>query len=171
MMHELPLPSHEEYEKGGVLIAVPYQRDIPQAKTTIYVQAIIHRKKMKETGATDILYHWDGIVRETSRANIFFVDQKRRIHTPDKDVLSGVTRKQVLGLIKGNYELICRDIHMDELPDMEEAFITSSTKSVFPIVLIENTRIGNGIPGPIAKDIESMYQNAIRTYIDNKVPV
>ena len=166
MMHHLPPYDPEVYEKGAKLISTPYQRDVPSVKTIIYVQSIHFAKKMRAENAIEVLYHWKGHMTECSRSNIFFVDHNRNIVTPAFGMLKGITRLNTIKIAERlGMNVIMRKIEMDEIDGMEEAFITSSTKGVMPIVQIDDAIIGNGVPGETTELLMEEFSKEVNTYL------
>ena len=166
MLHHLPENDPKQFENGVSLITSSYQRDIPSAKTTIYIQSMQMQPQIKRAGAFEVLYHWKGEITECSRCNIFFIDNHGVIHTPKNSMLKGITRKQVLEIAqKSGIEIIERDIFLDELPSMAGAFLTATTKGVLPVVKIDEQTIGNGAVHPLAKKLEGLYQERVSAYL------
>jgi len=121
----------------------------------IWLQPYIAQNK-----ADDVLYHQNGILTETPRANIFFITQNNTILTPQHNILQGITRKQILNLVHNKFEVMIRDISLQEIELVREAFITSTTKQVLPVVSIDGKQIGNGKPGAVT---EAVYQLLIQS--------
>jgi D-alanine transaminase/branched-chain amino acid aminotransferase len=166
MLHQLPPNDPAQYEYGVSLLTSSYQRDIPYAKTTIYIQSMQLQPTLRKAGAFEVLYHWKGEITECSRCNIFFIDQHDVIHTPKNEMLKGITRKQVLAMAaENNMELVERDIHLDELPSMSGAFLTATTKGVLPVTKIDDQVIGKGEVHPLAKKLQSLYEDRVEKYL------
>lgn len=166
MLHHLPENDPQQYDNGVGLLTSSYQRDIPYAKTTIYVQSMRLQPQLKKAGAFEVLYHWKGEITECSRCNIFFIDKNDVIHTPKNEMLKGITRKQVLAIAaKNNIPVKERDMHLDELPEMAGAFLTATTKGVLPVVKIDELVIGNGRVHPLAKKLQSLYEDRVDEYL------
>jgi branched-chain amino acid aminotransferase len=110
---------------------------------------------MEKAGAEDVLYHQDGQVSESSRSN-FFIVKDGVISTPDKHVLMGITRKQILK-IAGNVQI--RPVSLQEALDADEAFITSTTKILLPVTQLDDHTIGTGKPGSVTLDILEKFKN------------
>ncbi|MCB1108022.1 MAG: aminotransferase class IV family protein [Chlamydiia bacterium] len=122
------------FEEGISLITEIYQRPFPKAKSTHYLPAIIALKKGERVGAVDVLFCDEkGWIRETGTAN-FFAVIGGKIVTPKEGVLEGITREVVMELI----EVEEREIHRDEIPSFEGAFVTSSNKEVMPVISIDH---------------------------------
>jgi D-alanine transaminase/branched-chain amino acid aminotransferase len=166
MLHFLPENDPVQYEQGISLLTSDYQRDKPRAKTTMYMQALYMQPVLKQAGAYEVLYHSDGLVRECSRCNIFFIDQDGVIHTPEQEMLKGITRRKVLEIAaEQGIELRERAIAMSELPHMAGAFLTATTKGVLPVVKIDDQAIGNGQVHPLAGTLQQAYLKKSEQYI------
>jgi branched-chain amino acid aminotransferase len=96
------------------------------------------------------LYYSHGIVRECPRANFFIVTDKNEVITTGTNVLKGIVRKQLLGIKDSGFSITERDITLDDLRQCKEAFITSSTKNVLPVIEIDGKVISKGIAGDIS---------------------
>src|SRR5687768_86196 len=162
MLHHLPDNDPLQYENGVSLITSSYQRDIPSAKTTIYIQSMQLQPELKKAGAFEVLYHWKGEITECSRCNIFFIDKNNIIHTPKNGELKGITTKQGLEVAAdNNIDIRERDIQLDEIAEMSGAFLTATTKGVLPVVKIDNTIIGNRKIHPLAIKLQDLYQERV----------
>jgi branched-chain amino acid aminotransferase len=131
------------------LLALEHVRAIAEIKTTNYALPVWHSVQWKNAGAEDVLYHQDGQVSESSRSN-FFIVKDGVISTPDRHVLMGITRKQIMKLA-GNVKI--RPVSFEETLEADEAFISSTTKILLPVTKIDDHKIGTGKPGPVTLDI------------------
>lgn len=146
-------PPEETFAKGVSLIRDRYVRPHPEVKTLYYFNTLKLQKKLKKFGAVDVLFHTNRI-SEASRANIFFIKQGE-VFTPASDILKGITRKQVLSICP---EIHVEDIETERLYDFDEVFITGTSKDITPVVSIEGQKIGNGIPGPVTREIQASFR-------------
>ena len=135
--HSVHAPSKELFDKGIKLSTHNFQRQLPTVKTIDYLMAIWMQPALKKNGTDDILYHNNDVIRECPRANIFFVTADDKLITPVANILRGVTRKKILSIATDFMQVEERDITIDELPDMKEAFITSTTKAVLPVQQVD----------------------------------
>jgi len=140
------LPKHW-YTDGVKVISWQVERPIPGAKSIDYISASLALKKAAAKGAIEALYiDRNGLALECTTANIFaFI--KDRLVTPGRGILSGVTRKVVLDLAGGLFQVDIRDISQQELLTADEIFITGTSKGVVPVVQVDSQTIGNGRPG------------------------
>lgn len=165
LLNDLPRYLPEHYDPGCKVLSIPFQRAVPVVKTTDYIRSIQYRNEMRRRGAIELLYEWENVISECSRSNIFFVDKNRNIVTPERNVLSGITRKYVLRLASAEYNLIERDVTMHEIPLMAEAFLTSTTKGVMAVSRIDDIEIGG--EGPVTKHLREKFAAHIREYEEN----
>jgi D-alanine transaminase/branched-chain amino acid aminotransferase len=145
----LKLPAGEQIEKGIKVITYEYVRDFPLAKTINYTMGIWLSKMVAEKGASDVLYYKDGVVSEFPRCNFFIVKKDGTVATPDKNILLGVTRMKIQSLADKHHRSESGEITLDDVRHSKEAFLTSTTKRIVPIVQIDDMIIGDGKPGPV----------------------
>ncbi len=147
----------EGFARGMKLITTPLQRALTEAKTSNYVTAIRALKEATRHGANDALFvNEQGHVLEATRSN-FFVFRGDTLITPRTEVLIGVTRNVVLSLARGRFAIEERPILLEELSTVDEAFLTSSSKEITPIVQIDDWTIGDGKPGPRTYELEQHF--------------
>lgn len=149
--NQLVTPPLIDYENGFSIMTYEHQRELPQIKSTNYLMGVWLQPQLKEKKLNDVLYYKNNIITEFPRANVFIVTKNNILQTPAKNILLGITRKQVLNLAKGLIEVEEKDITLDDLFSADEVFLTSTTKKIMPVVKIDNKKIGNGRPGKIAK--------------------
>lgn len=142
-LHRLPAELHE---RGAAVGTVEQVRDLPEAKTINYIPGIIAQRKAQRRvpGAIDAIYRVDGHVIEGTRSNAFIYRDGRWI-TPDRGLLLGVTRAEVIKLLGDEVEL--RDVTLAELYSADEVILTSSIKEILPIVTVDDVTIGAGVVG------------------------
>jgi len=159
-----PLPE-DHFTKGIKLISHEYLRDIPEVKTINYLMGIYRMPEIKEKGAMDLLYHWNGKISELTRSNFFVVDKDGKIATAGDGVLKGINRKHVLKVAREAFDVEERAIFMDELKTAKEAFITGTTKKVMPVYQVDELLIGDGLPGKITVKLQEMYADYVKEYL------
>lgn len=138
----LKQPPEKLPSTGITLVSKEYQRQLPHVKTTDYLMAIWLQPWMKEKNADDILYHQNGYVTECPRSNFFIITKQNILVTPKEKILYGITRKKVIETaLKAGVEVAERNIHLNEIHDAKEAFITSSTKRIVPVSTIDSKKI------------------------------
>lgn len=151
----------DAFNNGIKLITNEHQRQLPHIKTIDYIYAIYVRNSILEHGGDEVLYHNQGEVTECPRANFFIVTNNNDVITPSKNVLRGITRKKILQfsqLVSIREGLIT----LRDLENAREAFITSTTKNVLPVVSINGRTIGTGKPGEITEKISRKLMTFMR---------
>ena len=145
------------YERGAAVATVEMGRYLPEAKSINYIPGITAQKiaQRRNPDAIEAIYRVDGKIVEGTRSNTFIYQDGRWI-TPDDGVLLGVTRAEVIKLLQRDEKLELRDITLDEYYGAEEVILTSSTKEIVPIVMVDDVTIGRGLPG---KNTQELIQN------------
>lgn len=119
------------------LCSTHFKRLFPSVKTTCYLPAIQALNQQKKDEYDDIVYlDENNHVLESSRSNIVFIKGNQLI-TAKTGVLKGITKEVVKHITADSYTWVERDIPYEELPLMEEAFITATLKPVYPIKQID----------------------------------
>lgn len=155
------LHRNSDQEKHGIkLITYPYHRPFSSVKSIDYVMGIQAMKKAKATGADDVVYMQHDILSECPRANIFWVTKTGKLITPGEDVLEGIVRKKILSLAKGHFEVETRKVTRTDMQDATEAFITSTTKNITPVLVIDDTVYGTS-PGPVTVQLQQLLEHLI----------
>lgn len=134
-------------EKGIGLMTVDYRRTIAAAKTIDYIMGIRLLPEAKRKGFQELLYVQDGWVTECPRSNVFAVTQQDVLITPSEGVLEGITRKRVLKHAGSLIKTDVRPVHIQELMEAKEVFITSTTKGIWTVGNMDGHQIGDGKPG------------------------
>ncbi len=149
----ITLLTDAQVQQGIKVITHSYVRDLAEAKTINYSTGIRLLPHMRAQGAQDILYHQNNIITECPRSNFFIVTQDNQVRTPEKDVLKGITRKNVLEVARQKYHTLEGVVTLADLAQAKEAFTTSTTKQILPIVQVDDQVIGNGQPGAITLEL------------------
>ena len=146
---------------GISVITVPdirwKRRDI---KTVGLLPASMAKQAALDAGANDAWFVEDGFVNEGSSNNAFIVTHDGKIVTRHlgTEILHGITRKSVMELAKReNLEIEERPFTPEEAVEAREAFSTSASAFVMPVVKIDGHVLGNGVPGPIAEKMRKLY--------------
>lgn len=151
------------FNKGLNLLSHNYQRQLASVKTIDYLQAIRLQPLLKLKQADDLLYHNHGEVRECPRANIFMI-KNQQVFTPATSILRGITRGKILGMHIDGAEIKEQDFTLDDLANADEAFISSSTKNILPVLSLDGKPIGKGKPGKITAALNEKLLEMIKNY-------
>jgi branched-chain amino acid aminotransferase len=155
-----PLKSLDEtiYQQGVKVMTSHASRSNPRLKSTIFIQnSAAERQAILSAGIFEALIVKNEQILEGLTSNFYAVRGEKMI-TSRYGVLLGVTRRYVLRLArKAGMHIDYRPLRMTELPDINEAFITSSSRGVIPVIEINAIKVGDGRPGPVAKMLRRDY--------------
>ncbi|ANP36338.1 MULTISPECIES: D-amino-acid transaminase [Rhodobacterales] len=147
-------------KKGAKIISIEDirwgRRDI---KTVQLLYPSMGKMMAKKAGADDAWMVEDGYVTEGTSNNAYFVKDGVIVTRPlSNDILHGITRKAVLRMAEeAQLKIEERLFTIDEAKEADEAFTTSASAFVMPVVEIDGTALGDGTPGPIAKRLREIY--------------
>lgn len=163
-----PLPSKSVQAVGIKAITVPDIRwKYCHIKTTARLAYVLMYQEAKDVGADEGIIIHNGFALEGTSSNLFMI-KEGVIITPSKSslLLSGITRDRILALAK-QHKMPYREntITENELSTADELWITSSTRGVIPIVLLNNTPVGNGKAGPVWSNMWDYYTQDMEHYL------
>lgn len=156
------------YQHGVSAAVVPWSREIPHVKAVSYLAATLARRQAREQGADEaLLTDARGWVLEGSYSNVFAVVGGRVVTPPvDAGILPGVTRAVTIQVATAQGLTVDESpISVSELVAADEAFLTSSTRELVPLVRVSGERIGSGGPGPITAALHEGYRAEVRREI------
>ena len=129
-------------------------------KTVQLLYASLMKTRAKKQGADDVWLCRDGKITEGSSNNAYIVTHNNEIVTRElsTDILHGITRASVLKIAElHQLKVVERSFSTDELMSAKEAFSTSASGFVNPVVDVNGTAIGDGKPGHIAEALRESY--------------
>ena len=158
---EKSLPESKSAEKGISVVTLPdirwKRRDI---KTVGLLAQSLAKQQALDAGANDAWMVEDGYITEGSSNNAFIVTADGKLVTRDlsNEILHGITRKAVLALAeRDGIEIEERAFTPEEAYEAAEAFSTSASSFVMPVVRIDDRIMSNGAPGPVSKRLRELY--------------
>lgn len=148
-------------EKGIKVITLPdlrwHRRDI---KTVQLLYPSMAKEEAKSKGADDAWLVEDGLVTEGTSNNTWIITEDGTLVTRQlsNDILHGITRRAVMRLaVERQIKVEERPFTVVEAQNAREAFATSASAFVMPVVEIDGTVIGSGMPGELTKRLRSIY--------------
>ena len=141
------------------------RRDI---KTVQLLYPSMGKMMAKKAGADDAWMVEDGYVTEGTSNNAYIVKGTSIItRALSNDILHGITRAAVLRFAKeAQFTVEERNFTMEEAKSADEAFITSASTFVMPVVNIDGADVGTGTPGPVAARLREIYlEESLKTAI------
>lgn len=154
-LHSIP---PELRAKGIKVASLPIQRANPSAKNNAWMQ---QRAAALAALSPDVyegmLISDEGFILEGASSN-FYAVLDGELRTADAGILSGIARKALLEVAPQVLPVRLEPIHLDDLPQCSEAFLTSSSRGVLAIVAFDAVIIGNGQPGAITQALAQAYE-------------
>ena len=132
------------------------RRDI---KTIQLLYPSMGKMMAKEAGADDAWMVQDGTVTEGTSNNAYIIKNGQIItRALSNDILHGITRSAVLRFAKeAQMQVVERNFSIEEAQQAEEAFITSASTFVMPVIEIDKQTLGGGVPGPLVTRLREIY--------------
>lgn len=172
-----PLP-REVYEKGVCVETTEIERDRPRLKTTAFIgQSDGERRNIAEKGVFEALLVKNGRILEGMTSNFFYVIPRTPesasglrerseaqskggiLYTARRDVLLGVTRRTVIRVARERGVVMkYRPLRLDQISAVSEAFITSSSRGIVPVVQIDDVMVGEGRVGELTRQLSAAYE-------------
>ncbi len=147
-------------KRGTKIISVDdirwHRRDI---KTVQLLYPSMAKMMAKKAGCDDAWLVEDGHVTEGTSNNAYIVKGGKIITRQlSNDILHGITRAAVLRFAKEAQMVVEeRSFTIEEAQGADEAFTTSASAFVMPVVEIDGAQMGDGTPGPVAKRLREIY--------------
>ena len=129
-------------------------------KTTQLLYACMAKEQAKGMGADDAWLVKDGMITEGTSNNAFIITKEGVVVTRELSgaLLPGITRAAMIALLRETgLRLEERAYSLDDARQAAEAFITSSTSFVYPVVTIDGQAIGDGTPGKLTRRFRQLY--------------
>jgi D-alanine transaminase len=135
-------------------------------KTVGLLPNVLAKQTAREAGAVEAWFVDElGLVTEGASSNAWIVDAHGVLRTRDiqANILRGVTRKAVMRLAaEMSLSLSERPFTIEDAKTAREAFITGAGSLILPVVRVDGTTIGDGVPGPVAKRLRELYISEAR---------
>ena len=137
------------------------RRDI---KTIQLLYPSMGKMMAKKAGCDDAWMVENGVVTEGTSNNAYIVKGNRIITRQlGSEILAGITRAAVLRFAaEAQMEVEERAFSIAEAQGADEAFITSATMFVMPVVELDGTAVGAGVPGPVVQRLREIYLDEMR---------
>lgn len=154
--------SDAQAEKGIKVITQP---DIRWGRVDIKTVGLLPNALAKqaavEAGAGEAWLVRDGVVTEGSSTNAWIIDKDGALITHPKSnlILGGITRESVIECAR-NLQIPVRErpFGLEEAQGAAEAFVSSATSLVMPVIAIDRHSIGSGAPGPVTMRLRNAYK-------------
>lgn len=134
-------------------------------KTINLLGNVMVKREAADQQCQEALMQRDGFITEGSSSNLFLVkDHVLYTHPATNLILNGITRQLVIELAKSHqYKVVEEPFPVDVLAHADEAFITSTTMEITPIVSISGQVNTTYSIGPVTKDLQSKFRDLLPT--------
>lgn len=166
-LEPLLTPSPEDYARGVLAVTCDLQRENPASKQTSFI-AIAERirRTLPPEANEGLLLDERSYILEGLSSN-FFAVKERSIWTVQEGVLPGITRSLVLRAAQAlDIPVRLEPVSIHDIPNLDEAFITSSSRSVLPLRQVDSTPVGSAAPGPVTQALAQAYWQEIRQRLE-----
>jgi branched-chain amino acid aminotransferase len=128
-----------------------------------YINSTMALHEAIKMGADEaILLDKNGFISEGSGENIFLIKDNKILTPRTEHCLNGITRKSVITIASDmGFDVVEKDLTLDELFDSDEAFFTGTAVEITPISKIDKKVIGIGSRGPITEKLQKTYSDII----------
>lgn len=159
-------PPAEHYTRGVGVVMVDILRNHPQSvsplikSNNLLNNALGMQQALRRGGTEGVFRNYRGEISECSQSNLFVV-KNGVVRTPglEAGLLAGITRAYVLEVATGlGYPAEEAVLHDEDLFGADEAFLTSTTKEIVPIVRVDDRPVGTGVPGPVTQALLAEYR-------------
>jgi len=160
----------EERHRNGVRVAISRRRQIPPdsldpaIKSISRLSSVLARREARERGAFEaVLLDRGGHLTEGTTSNIFVVVMDRLLTPPaTAGGLPGITREAVVELARaGGIEVVEERLPAGVLGEAQEVFLTNTSWEVLPVVQVDDRLVGDGVPGPVTRDLLGAYRELL----------
>jgi branched-chain amino acid aminotransferase len=148
------------FSRGVQVLTTQLSRTAPRVKDTGFISSSLDQRRQLGGDVFEILLVKNGGILEGMTSN-FYAFKAGALITAQRGILLGVTRRAILRLARGRgMSIQFRAPKINE--KIEEAFLTSSSRGVVPIISIDHMPVGQGSPGRQTKLLSASYQ----AYVD-----
>lgn len=163
--HGIDVAGNERIAADGVaVITVPDNRwQRVDIKSISLLPNVLAKQAAREKGAKEAWFvDGGGHITEGSSSNAWIVTRSGKVVTrpADNGILRGITRTVLIGVIRAQgLEFEERPFTVEEAYGAREAFLTSASQIVMPVVRIDDRPVGNGAPGSVATALRAEFHH------------
>ncbi|MBP8286195.1 MAG: D-amino acid aminotransferase [Rhodoferax sp.] len=163
MTNGMKPPSAQQRTQGVACVSADdFRWAKAHIKATSLLGAVFARQISFDAGAIETVMFRDGCLSEAAASNVWIVKQGKVLGTPkDNLVLEGIRYGLIEEICQSQgigFEL--RRISRAEVQDADEILLSSATKEILPVTLLDGQPVGNGAPGPVYAKLYAGYQLA-----------
>jgi D-alanine transaminase len=164
---DIGFPPSKRDVKPTKCITLPDERWMNcHIKSTNLLPNVLAIQKAKEaSGGEAILFRPDGLITEGTRSNIFAViDNEVRTHPESNLILAGITRSIAIDFFrKSNTPCFEKAFNLEDLNKATEIWTTSTGSEITPVYSVDETMIGEAVPGPVCRYLIEEFWKIVET--------
>jgi branched-chain amino acid aminotransferase len=161
-------PLAETYEKGVRVVIVDVVRNHPATvnpmikSNNLMNSALAMQQALRSNAFEGVMRNYKGELTECTTANLFIVKNNVALTPPlAAGLLPGITREFLFDIGKdAGIDVAEKVLGDDDLFGADEAFLTSTTRELVPIVTVNDRTVGNGRPGPVTWKLLNAFRRA-----------
>ncbi len=163
MTNTMKLPTEAQRSQGVACVtADDFRWEKAHIKSTSLLGAVFARQISFDAGALETVMFRDGFLSEAAASNVWVVKGGKVLGTPkDSLVLEGIRYGLIEEICRARgipFEL--RRVSRDEVEHADELLLSSATKEVLPVTLLDGQAVGSGKPGPVYAQLMAGYSEA-----------
>ena len=166
-MEPLEVPAPEKYEQGIICQTAKAHRDNPKAKLSSFLSRAENIREQEKDAFDEILMvSPEGNLLEGLSSNFFGIIGDT-VYTAEEGVLSGTTRDFILHITADlGIPVSFTPIKADAIESLDEAFISSTSRSILPVRSIDGVTIKKAVPGPVTKRLMEKFSLELASGIE-----
>jgi branched-chain amino acid aminotransferase len=159
-------PDPAAYRDGVQVLTTHFMRQNPKAKMYSFVDEQARIRSQMRQEAEEILMVNDRQEILEGLSSNFFGIIRNELFTAAEGVLNGITGQIIVDLVQRNgIKLTFKPVTLNEVDQLTECFITSTSRGVLPVTRIEQLTIGKGSPGPVTLRLMTLFESEIESLI------
>jgi branched-chain amino acid aminotransferase len=157
----------ETYISGVHVLTTHIHRETPRIKSTIFVsESADERQSRMKRDIFELIIVQNNRILEGVTSNFFYF-KNDQLGTAKNNILLGVTRRTVLRAARASgFDILYRPLRIDRLSDVDECFITSSSRGIVPVVAVDNIQVKTGHPGKGTLELMQAYDKYVQKHLE-----
>lgn len=159
-------PPPEVYKTGVRVALADTPRTMPGAKDSRFIEQRAQLRAADPDAYEVLLCDASGRILEGTGSN-FYAVLDGKLRTAGEGMLEGIARHLLLEAAPAILPVVLEPVTRDDLPQVTEAMMTSSSRGVVPITRIGDQPIGDGVPGPFTHRLGAAYDAHVETELES----
>lgn len=167
-METLSVPAAEKYRSGIICRTVEAHRENPKAKLSSFLGKAADLRSREHEAFDELLMVTAGGELLEGLSSNFYGVTGGTVYTAEEGVLSGTTRDFILKIAReAGIPVVLRPVRIEEIGNLDEAFISSTSRSILPIRSINGIAVKDPVPGPVTGKLMDLFSASIEQEIES----